>query len=133
MHTIRRGTQAQQIREATYWRTLSLDHFSILNWDSPTRLPSNGNPSSPDVSIASASLITSTNWQKKTNLGADHLPILISLRMDTTTNPIPHRTSFNLKNANWDIIYRKEIKDKLGKRGLPTNCQKEKRSRVPSF
>ena len=40
--------------------------------------PSNANPSSPDVSLASACLITSTNWQTKKNLGSDHLPILIS-------------------------------------------------------
>ena len=98
-------------------------NFGILNWDSPTRLPGNANPSSPDVSLASASLITSTNWQTKTNLGSDHLPILISLQMDHTINPIPHRTSFNLKKANWDR-YSREIEDKLNKRRLPSNCQK---------
>ena len=65
--------------------------LQFLNWDSPTRLPGNANPSSPDVSLASASLINFTNWQ--TNLGSDHLPILISLQMDFTINPIPHRTS----------------------------------------
>ena len=95
----------------------------ILSWDSPTRLPGNANPSSPDVSLASPSLITSTNWQTKTNLGSDHLPILISLQMDLIIIPIPHRTSFNLKKANCDR-YRKEIEDKLSKRLLPTNCQK---------
>ena len=101
-------------------------------WDSPTRLPGNAIPSSPDVSLASASLITFTNWQTKTNLGSDHLPILTSLQMDLTINPIPHRPSFNLKKGNWDR-YRKEIEDKLSKRRLPTNCQNEKRSCVPSF
>ena len=42
--------------------------------------------------------------------------------MDHTINPIPHRTSFNLKKANWDR-YRREIEDKLSKRRLPSNCQ----------
>ena len=102
---------------------VSGSNFGILNWDSPTRLPGNANPSSPDVSLASASLITSTNWQTKTNLGSDHLPILISLQMDYTINPIPHRISFNLKKANWDR-YSREIEDKLSKRRLPSNCQK---------
>ena len=106
-----------------YENMISGSNFGILNWDSPTRLPGNANPSSPDVSSASASLITSTNWQTKTNLGSDHLPILISLQMDLTIKPIPHPTSFNLKKANWDR-YRKEIEDKLSKRRLPTNCQK---------
>ena len=81
---------------------ISDSNFGIRNWDSPTRLPGNDNPSSPDVSLASASLITSTNWQTKTNLCSDHLPILISLQLDLTINPIPHRTSFNLQKANWD-------------------------------
>ena len=102
---------------------VSGSNFGILNWDSPTRLPGNTNPSSPDVSLVSASLITSTNWQTKTNLCSDHLPILISLQMDHTINPIPHRNSFNLKKANWDR-YSKEIEDKLSKRRLPSNCQK---------
>ena len=102
---------------------VSGSNFGILNWDSPTRLPGNANPSSPDVSLASASLITSTNWQTKTNLGSDHLPILISLQMDVTITPIQHRTSINLKKANWDR-YSREIEDKLSKRRLPTDCQK---------
>ena len=46
---------------------VSGSNFGILNWNSPTRLPGNANPSSPDVSLTSASLITSTNWQTKTN------------------------------------------------------------------
>ena len=100
-------------------------NFDILNWDSPTRLPGNANQSSPDVSLASASLITSTNWQTKTNLGSDHLPILISLQIDVTINPIEHRSSINLKKANWDR-YSREIESKLSKRRLPTNCQKRR-------
>ena len=49
--------------------------------------------------------------------------VLHSLHLDFTINPIPHRTSFNLKKVNWDR-YRKEIEDKLSKRWLQTNCQK---------
>ena len=96
---------------------------NISFFEAPTRLPSNANQFSPDASLASASLITYTNWQTKTNLCSTHLPILISLRMDPTIIPIPHRTSFNLKNSNWNR-YCKEIEDKLSKRRLPTNCQK---------
>ena len=102
---------------------MSGSDFGILNWDSPTRLPGNANPSSPDVSLALASVITSTNWQTKTNLGSDHLPILISLQMYVTITPIKHSTSINLKKANWDR-YSREIEDKLSKRRLPTDCQK---------
>ena len=38
------------------------DH-GILNWNSPTRVLPNAEPSSPDVSLASTSLITSCYWQ----------------------------------------------------------------------
>ena len=86
-------------------------------------MPGNANPSSHYVSLPSTSLITSTNWQTKTNLGSDHLPILISLQMDVIINPIQHRISINLKKANWDR-YSRDIEDKLSKRRLPTNCQK---------
>ena len=34
-------------------------YYGILNWDSPIRVPPNSESSSPDVSLASASLITS--------------------------------------------------------------------------
>ena len=102
---------------------VSGSNFGILNWDSPTRLPGNANPSSPDISLSSASLITSTNWQTKTNLGSDHLPILISLQMYVTITPIQHRTSINLKRENWGR-YSREIEDRLSKRQLPTDCQK---------
>ena len=111
---------------------ISGSNFSILNWDSPTRLPGNANPSSPVVSLSSASLINSTNLQTKTKLDSDHLPILIRLQMDFIINPIPHRTSFLLKKENGDR-YRKELEDKLSKIRLQTNCQKEKISCVPLF
>ena len=56
--------------------------YGILNWDSPTRVSPNPVPSSPDVSLASASLITSCSWQTLSTLSSDHLPILIRLHED---------------------------------------------------
>ena len=93
-YTDSRGTMLESM--------VSGSNFGIPNWDSLTRLPGNANPNSPDVSLSSASLITYTNWQTKTNLGSDHLPILISVQMDVTINPIQHRSSINMKKENWD-------------------------------
>ena len=101
---------------------VSGSNFGILNWDSTTRLPGNANPSALDVSLTTTSLITSTNWHTKTNLCSGHLPILISLQMYVTINPIQHRSSINLKKENWDP-YSREVEDKLIKIRLPTNCQ----------
>ena len=81
--------------------------FGILNWDTPTRLPSNATPSSPDVSLASSSLITSTNWNTITTLDSDHLPILIRLQTTVSVTPASHRTYVNLKKANWASLHRK--------------------------
>ena len=129
MRTTQGDTQSRQIRVTLLENMISGSNFGILNWNSPTRLPGYINPSSPDVSLASAPLITSTNWQK-TNLGSDHLPILISLQMNFTINPISHRTSFNLKKTNCDR-YREKIEDNLSKIRLPINFQKgEKISRA---
>ena len=76
--------------------------YGILNWDSPTRVPTNAGQSSPDVSLASTSLITSCSWQTLSTLSSNHLPILIRLQMKTTTTPGLRRTYVNLKKANWD-------------------------------
>ena len=97
------------------------DH-GILNWDTPTRVPPNAETSSPDVSLASASLITSCSWQTLSTLSSDHLPILIRLQLKTTPKPGIRQTYVNLKKANWDR-YRLEVDAALRKRFLPTDCQ----------
>ena len=101
------------------------DH-GILNWDTPTRVPLNAEPSSPDVSLASASLITSCSWQTLSTLSSDHLPILIRLQMKTTPKPGLRQTYVNLKKDNWDR-YRLEVEADLSKRSLPTDCQRDEK------
>ena len=99
---------------------------TLLNTDSPTRLPGSANPSSPDVSLASTSLITSSEWQTHTTMSSDHLPILIGLQTTATSSPARHRTYINLKKADW-TGYRQEIERKLSSRHLPTDCQKDEK------
>ena len=81
----------------------------ILNWDTPTRVPHNAEPSSPDVSLASA-----------------HLPILIRLQMKTTPKPGLRQTNVNLKKANRDR-YRLEVEAALSKRSLTTDCKSDEK------
>ena len=101
------------------------DH-GILNWDTPTRVPPNAEPSSPGVSLASSSLITSCSWQTLSMLSSDHLPILIRLQMKTTPKPGLCQTYANLNKANWDR-YRLEVEAALSKRSLPTDCQRDEK------
>ena len=98
----------------------------FLNWDTPTRVPPNAEPRSPDVSLASASLIISCFWQTLSTLSSDHLPILIRLQIKTTTTPGLHRTNVNLKKENWDR-YRLEVEAALSKHSLPTDCQRDEK------
>ena len=106
--------------------SVSTSSFAVLNTDSPTRLPGSANPSSPDVSLASTSLITSSEWQTHTTMSSDHLPILIGLQTTATSSPARHRTYINLKKADW-TGYRQEIERKLSSRHLPTDCQKDEK------
>ena len=99
-------------------------NFGILNWDSPTRVPPNADPSLSDASLASTSLITSCTWQTLSTLSSDHLPILIRLQMKTNSTPGLRRTYVNLKKADWNI-YRQEVDTALSKRSLPTDCQRD--------
>ena len=98
--------------------------YDILNWDSPTRVLPNAEPSTPDVSLASASLITSCSWQTLLTLSSDHLPILIRLQMKTPSNPGLRRIYVNLKKANWDR-YKQEVEVAMSKCSLPTDCQRD--------
>ena len=101
-------------------------NFGILNWDSPTRVLPNAEPSSPDVSLASISLITSCSWQTLSTLSSNHLPILIRLQMKMTSTPGIHQTYVNLKKADWDR-YTQEVETALSKRCLPTDCQRDEK------
>ena len=100
--------------------------YGILNWDSPTKVPSNTASSSPDVSLASTSLITSCSWQTLSTLSSDHLPILIRLQMKTTTIPGLRLTYANLKKATWDR-HRQKVEAAMSKRSLPTDCQRDEK------
>ena len=123
MLTTHHGTHLQPIREAPNLEyTINGTNFGILNWDTPTRLPSNATPSSPDVSLASASLITSCNWQTKKTMGSDHLPILISLQMAPSSTPSLHWNYVILKKANWER-YSKDIEETMSTESDPTDCQ----------
>ena len=106
--------------------SVSISSFAVLTTDSPTRLPGNADPSSPDVSLVSAFLITSSEWQTHTTMSSDHLPILIGLQTTATSSPVRHRTYITLKKADC-TGYKQEIERKLSSRHLPTDCQKDEK------
>ena len=106
--------------------SINVSDHGILNWDTPTRVLTNTEPSSPDVSLASTSLITSYSWQTLSTLSSDRLPIRIGLQMKTTPKPGLRQTYVNLRKANWDR-YRQEVEAALSKLSLPTDCQRDEK------
>ena len=98
----------------------------IINWDRHIRLPPNAKLISPDVSLASASLITSCSWQTLLTLSSDYLPILIRLQMKTPSTPGLHRTYVTQKKDNWDR-YRQEVEAALSKRFVSPDCQRDQK------
>jgi len=79
---------------------IEMSLYGILNSKSPTRLPINGNPSSPDISLASPNLLPDTTWRVATRLNSDHLPIIISLENKTPLQS-PKYTFLNFNKADW--------------------------------
>ncbi|VDN13338.1 unnamed protein product [Dibothriocephalus latus] len=75
--------------------------FEVLNEDNPTSLPPNGVPSSPDVSLASLSLVVSTTWSTEINLWRNHLPILPKLATAADRIKAPNRHFINFNQAHW--------------------------------
>ena len=74
---------------------VSISSFAVLNTDSPTRHPGNADHSSPDASLASASLITSSEWQTHTTMSSDHLPILFFERKIYLNKPAKNKIYIN--------------------------------------
>ena len=93
----------QDARGTTFAEEINSSNHGVLNNDQPTRLPSNegGQPTSPDISLASMSLLPYMSWEPKTELGSDHLPLIISC--STTIIPLrsENKVYVNFKKADW--------------------------------
>ena len=78
--------------------------LALLNSDLHTRLPTSGNPSSPDLSIATPHIALDSDWSPSTTGNSDHLPIIIQLgsAFSMECPDPPRRTYTNFRKANWD-------------------------------
>ena len=94
--------------------------FTTLNTDTPTRLPSNGSPSSPDLSLTPAHLFPSFSWSTSTTLNSDHLPILLSI-LDSSPPTCPARLFINFKLARWRE-FKEESECHFDRVPAPTSC-----------
>ena len=104
--------------------TLIDSDLSFLNTDTPTRLPSHGNQSSPDITIATPHIAIDSEWFTLTTLNYDHLLILIQLGNAFSMDfpELPHRTYTNFRKANWDAFTRETEEAFYNLEGLHSSC-----------
>ncbi|KAA0184157.1 hypothetical protein HAZT_HAZT008960 [Hyalella azteca] len=76
--------------------------YILLNQDTPTRLLSQGAPSSPDLTLISPHLALDAVWTPLARLNSDHLPISISLDSLNPPNNHPTCTYINFRQADWE-------------------------------
>ena len=98
--------------------------FGALNEDNPTRLTTNGQSSSPDVSLASLTLLPYSSWEVNTNLSSDHLPITIKIQTDIKPITSDNRTYINFRKANWQE-FKEKTEEEFSKLPTPTNAYKD--------
>ena len=94
----------------------------VLNQDSPTRMPSNGPLSSPDLTITNSHMGLNSSWEPRTTLNSDHLPITIDLDGWFAEPPSSGPSCFtNYRKANW-AQYTTETEEAFRTQEAPTRC-----------
>ena len=87
------------------FRRITSSGLEILNDpESPTLLHhTTRSRSSPDISLAPASLVPHCEWRTLPGLGYDHLPIEIVLPLSPVRHPNTRPPKFNYNKASWDV------------------------------
>lgn len=98
-HTAWQSELADDSRGSLISDQIDQSLFGILNDDSPTRITANCR-SSPDLTLASASLLTCTDWVTKSALHSDHVPIIVSLQRTVTKCTANRKAYINLAKAD---------------------------------
>ena len=75
--------------------------YTILSENEAMRLPTNGQSTSPDISLASNDIALLSDWSVSTLLASDHLPILITINSELSLIDGPRRTYINFKKEDW--------------------------------
>ena len=78
--------------------------YTIHSENEATRLPTNGQSTSPDISLASNDIALPSDLSVSTSLASDHLTILISTNSDPSTIDGPRRTYINYKKRTGHVM-----------------------------
>ena len=101
-HSTWRSALAEDTTGQLLADTLDSNTCVVHNGDEPTRAASNGTLSSPDITIASASVATTANWSTETALNSDHKRIIVELQIQESTVNSERRKYMNFAKADWD-------------------------------
>ena len=92
----------QDARGSLLAEEIGNSNFGVLNSEKATRVPTNGQPTSPDISLASYSLLPVTEWDTATTFSSDHLPIIITISASIDKSYSEKKTFINFNKAKWD-------------------------------
>ena len=99
-HTLWHSGATNDARGEALADVISNQDCAIINLDQPTRV-ANNSATAPDVSIASISLLPTTNWKVENKLNSDHLPITISVSATLKKFNSKPQTFINFSKADW--------------------------------
>ena len=88
-------------------------NFRVLKEDFPTRITPTVS-SSPDITIASPSLLLCTEWATQPILSSEHILILISIKRNAVRVNAAKRTYVNFSKANW-ASFREYLEEEIGR------------------
>ena len=63
-----------------------------------------GSRTSPDLSLAPSALAPRCSWSVLPDLGSDHLPLSITIRLSHHFAPNQRKPAFNFQKADWDVF-----------------------------
>ena len=117
----------QDPRGERFAEEIGNSNFGVLNEDTPTRLPPNGQPTSPDISLASMSIIPYTRWETMTAMNSDHLPIIINIKSDIKPELSENRKFINFRKADWQS-FKESTEKEFAKLRPPANVYKAEKA-----
>ena len=119
-------TEEDQIgRNIEEW--MAENSFLIANDGRPTRIGTNGQRTTPDVTIYHPSMANKVQWDVKEELSSDHLPIVISVmeEEDKEAKARPRPPSWNWKKAKWDAYKEAIVQQLSGWKCTPNQIKKK--------
>ena len=81
---------------------LACHNLVAINSPAPTRLPTSGDPSSPDITAVSAQHAVDCSWYAVTTGSSDHLPLLTTIGGELDQQaPLRSASYINFRKADW--------------------------------